>query len=175
MDLNQWLDQQRRKSKQVNDKVDAALDFMRHQYGSNDRKILNEIRCIDFSKDVKGVSIAKRTILVGYKDPRVSPYKSSYFTRSGNPADRLGVSTVGRPAHYDHAKKKVTWEAGKTLDKVIRRYEVLIPLTPKDALMSTCAPAADTWSVQGKKVLAAGGGLQYLIPQANRFLKFLES
>ena len=108
MDLTQWLDQQRRKSKQVNDKVDAALDFMRHQYGSNERKILNEIRCIDFSKDVKGVSIAKRTILVGYKDPRVSPYKSSYFTRSGNSADRLGVSTVGRPAHYDHTKKKVT-------------------------------------------------------------------
>lgn len=174
MKLSDWLAQQHRKSKQVNDKVEVALAFMRLHYGSNDDKILSEIRCIDFSKKVEGVFISRGTILVGYKDPRVSPYRSSYFTRSGHTADRAGISTVSRPAYKDRETSK-QYSAQTTLEKVIRRYEIMVPLTPKDALMSYCSPAADTWSIEGKKVLAAGGGLQYLIPEANRFLRFIES
>ncbi len=172
MQLSNWLEQQRRKSKTVNDKVDLALAFMQNHYGNNDRKILSEMRCIDFSKQVEGVGLDRGTILVGYKDPRVSPYRSSYFTRSGHPASRLGIATESRPSYKDRKTGK-KYSADTTLEKVIRRYEVMVPITKKDALMSYCAPAADNWST-GKKVLAAGGGLQYLIPQANRFLRSIE-
>ncbi|MCC9603419.1 hypothetical protein LOC67_22960 [Stieleria sp. JC731] len=173
MQLADWLSQQRSKSQEVQAKVDLAIAFLRRHYGEKDSKILSEVKCIDFSKDVAQVSLDRGMILVGFKDPRISPYRASYFTLSGHPAHRLGVSTHSRPNFVDRVTHK-RFTADVTLAKVIHRYKVLVPVPKDDALMSYCAPAADTWSQQ-KKVLAAGGGLQILIPRANRFLQFIET
>jgi hypothetical protein len=166
MTLQQWLAQWTHKSPAVQARVQVALDFLRRHYGPTrtgpalDEKILGEIRCIDFSHPVELPMLPAGTALVGTKDPRVSPYRAVYFTKSGHPADRLGISTVG-------ALKTNP----KVEEKALYRYEVLVTVPRGEALQSVCAPAADTWSVQGRKVLAAGGGLQYLIPNMNRFLR----
>ena len=172
--LSDWLAAQRRKSADVNGKVDVALAFMRLHYGTDDDKVLSEVRCIDFSRAVQHVRMMKGEIFVAYKDPRVSPYKGSYFTRNGNSADRAGISTLTRPSYKDRDTGK-TWSADTALERVIRRYEVMIAVPPTEVLLSYCAPAADTWSIEGKRVLAAGGGIQFLIPNANRFLRYIES
>ncbi len=59
------------------------------------------------------------------------------------------------------------------LDKVLYRYDVIVAIPSGEVLESTCAPAADTWSIAGRKVLAAGGGLQYLVPNMNRYLRYV--
>jgi hypothetical protein len=163
MTLQQWLDQWKHKSQAVQDRVRIALDFLQKHYGSGHAdKVLSEIKCIDFSHPVELPAIPPGTKLVGSKDPRVSPYRAVYFTRSGHPAGRLGVSTAG-------ALKSNP----KVLDKVLYRYEVLVPIPSGEVLQSVCAPAADTWSIEGQKILVAGGGLQYLIPNLNRFLRYV--
>ena len=162
MTLDQWLDQWKHKSPAVQARIATALDFLRKHYGTRQDKIFSEIRCIDFSHPVKLAALPAGVQLVGSKDPRVSPYRAVYFTRSGHPMDRLGISTAGG------LRTNPT-----VMDKVLFRYEVLVAIPPGEALESTCAPAADTWSIPGQKVLAAGGGLQYLIPSMNRYLRYV--
>ncbi len=162
MTLTDWLAQWKHKSAAVQARVDVAYQFLTTHYGTaRPDKILGEIRCIDFSHPVTTPTLAVGTPLVGSKDPRVSPYRAVYFTKSGYPAERLGVSTSGSLKTDP-----------KVLDKVLYRYEVLVTIPVGEVLQSICAPAADTWSLKGKKILTAGGGLQYLIPKMNRFLRY---
>jgi hypothetical protein len=163
MTLQTWLAQWTHKSKDVESRVNTALAFLRKHYRDNDGKILSEIRCIDFSRPVRQPSLHRGDILVGVKDPRVSPYRAAYFTRSGYPAQRLGVAAEGNLRTNP-----------KILPKTLYRYEVMVPIPEGEVLESICAPAADTWSIQGRQVLVAGGGLQYLIPSMNRYLRFVE-
>lgn len=168
MDLNQWIDQQTRKSVSVQKRVDVALQFLRHHYGvMNEQKILSEIRCIDFSRPVETPTMPPGTVLVGSKDPRVSPYRGAYFTKPGHPADRLGIASEGNLSH----RGKVI--DPKTRDKVLYRYEVLVMIPKGEVLQSICAPAKDHWSIAGRQVLVAGGGVQFLIPRMNRYLRYL--
>lgn len=164
MTLQQWLDQWLRKPPAVQARVQTALDFLQRHYGAaRADKILSEIRCIDFSRPVELPFIAPKTILLGSKDPRVSPYRAVYFTKSGHQADRLGIAPSG-----------ALRTSPKVLDKVIYRYEVLVAIPAGEVLQSTCAPAADTWSIPGRRLLAAGGGWQYLIPNMNRYLRYID-
>ncbi len=164
MTLQQWLEQWKQKSKPVQDRVTVALDFLQRHYGrSNDAKILSEIRCIDFSHPVSLPSLLRGTHLVGSKDPRVSPYRAVYFTKSGHPVSRLGVSSEGNLKHSPSVR-----------EKALHRYEVMVSIPSGEVLQSICAPARDHWSIRERTVLVAGGGLQYLIPAMNRYLRYLE-
>jgi hypothetical protein len=107
-------------------------------------------------------AIPAKTILFGSKDRRDSPSRTVYFTKPEHAVDGLGVATSGR-LRTDP----------KVLDEVPHRYEVLVPIPSGEVLQSICAPDADTWSVQGRTLLAAGGGLQFLIPNMNRYLRFI--
>ena len=162
MTLQQWLDQWEHKSPDVQKRVGVALGFLQTHYGEGADRVLREIRCIDFSHPVDLPMIPARTTLVGSKDPRTSPYRAVYFTRPGHPLDRLGVSATG-----------ALRTSPKVLPKALYRYEVLVPIPPGEALRSTCAPAADTWSIEGRNILAAGGGVQYLIPNMNHYLRYV--
>lgn len=175
MTLEKWLEGKQAtsgNSPEWQTRVDIALTFLKSHY-AHEGQILSEIKCIDFSKEVSTPMLARETMLVGFKDPRISPYRSKYFTKSGYSAQRLGISTYGRPSFKDR-ETGATWTAGSALEKVMLRYEVMVSIPPTEVLMSSCAPAADTWSLEGKTILAAGGGLQYLIPNANRFLRYIE-
>lgn len=162
MTLQAWLAQWKHKSIDVQQRVETALRFLRDHYGDREDRVLSEIRCIDFSRSVRLPSLPKGERLVGAKDARVSPYRAVYFTRSGHPIQRLGVAAEG------NLRSNPT-----LLPKVLYRYEVLVPIPVGEVLESICAPAADNWSVQGQRILVAGGGLQYLIPRMNRYLHFV--
>lgn len=175
MTLEEWLEGKQStsgNSPEWQTRVDIALGFLKSHY-QYDGQILNEIKCIDFSKEVSTPTVARDTMLVGFKDPRISPYRSKYFTKSGYSVQSLGISPYGRPSFKDR-KTGASWTAGSVMEKVMHRYEVLVSIPPTEVLMSSCAPAADNWSLEGKTILAAGGGLQYLIPNANRFLRYIE-
>jgi hypothetical protein len=43
------------------------------------------------------------------------------------------------------------------------------------ALESVCKDGIDTWSIQGESKPVAGGGWQYKIPEAYRYLRFVEA
>ena len=163
MTLGQWLEGWTRKSVEVQTRVKTALDFLQKHYGNNGAKILSEIKCIDFSRSVGLPNLMQGTKLVGSKDPRISPYRAVYFTRSGHPAERLGISTDGNLKSNP-----------KILAKVLNRYEVMVGIPCGEVLESICAPASDSWSIKDRTVLAAGGGIQYLIPKMNRYLRFIE-
>ena len=172
MTLEQWLDQWTRKSVDVQERVQVALQFLQRHYGkTRSEKILGEIRCIDFSHPVSTPTLARGITLVGSKDPRVSPYRSTYFTRSGYPVSRLGVSSSGNLFTRKDAPKR--YENLRILDKVLNCYEIVVAIPEGEVLQSVCAPAADTWSIKDAKVLAAGGGLQYLIPRMNLYLRYV--
>jgi Bacterial toxin 46 len=161
--LDRWLEQWTHKSRSVQDRVQVALDFFWKHFGTGcPDRILSEMKCIDFSHSVDTPMIPRGITLVGSKDPRVSPYRAVYFTTPGHPADRLGIAPSGNLSTNP-----------TVMDKVQYRYQVLVTIPPGECLQSTCAPAADTWSVQGQKILAGGGGLQYLIPKMNRYLRFV--
>ena len=168
MNLNQWLDQMTRKSNEVQKRVHIALKFLQKHYGvPKEDKILSEIRCIDFSHSVSTPPLPAKTMLVGSKDPRVSPYRATYFTKSGHPVQRLGVATSGNISRHGNVLDATV------RDKVVLRYEVLVPIPQGEVLQSICAPARDHWSIHGQKALVEGGGLQYLIPNMDRYLRHI--
>jgi hypothetical protein len=161
MTLQQWLDQSQQQSREVQDRVRLAVDFLQRHYGvARAERVLSEIQCIDFSQPVELPAIPAQTILVGSKDRRDAPSRTVYFTKSA--IDDLGAASNGRLRTNP-----------KVLDEVPHRYEVLVPIPSGEALQSMCAPDADTWSVEGRKLLAAGGGHQFLIPNMNRYLRFM--
>lgn len=163
MTLQQWLDQSQHESREVQDRVRLAMDFLQRHYGvGRAERVLSEIQCIDFSQPVELPEIPAQTILVGSKDRRVAPNRTVYFTKSEPPVDGLGVAASG-PLRTNQ----------KALDEVRHRYEVLVPIPSGEVLQSMCAADADTWSVEGRKLLAAGDGLQLLIPNMNRYLRFM--
>lgn len=155
-----WKAQFAHKPLPVQQRLAVAEGFLRKHFPHiSDDHLVSELRCADYSKPVSVVSIPAGTQLIGYKDPRVSPLRGTYFSRPGNSADRLGISPIG------NLRSDPT-----LMEKVINRYEVRVTIA--EALESTASPAADTWSVKGRRVIANGGAVQYVIPQPQRYLTY---
>jgi hypothetical protein len=120
---------------------------------------LYEVDYIDFRYPVRDVRIERGTRLWGYKDPRVSPLMTTFFCIPGTPVEILGV-------HGSGALKTNP----KALLKTLNEYEVLV--TVPHALESVCADGLDSWSLPGQKHQVGGGGWQYKIPEARRFVRY---
>jgi hypothetical protein len=160
MSLAEFKGQFAQKPQAVQDRLAVAEAFFRKHFPhANDDQLASELRCIDYSKPVSVVSIPATTQLIGYKDPRVSPLRGTYFSKPGNPLERLGIAPIGNLR-----------TSARILDKAYNRYEVRV--TVPEALESIAAPAADTWSVKGARILSDGGGTQYVIPQPQRYLTY---
>lgn len=123
---------------------------------------MGEIDYIDFNYPVRIVKIPVGTRLWGFKDPRVSPLHrwNSFFTIPGIPIDILGVANVGNLKTNP-----------KVLDKKLNVYEVMVEV--RGALESVCKEGIDTWSVKDPNlsVPVEGGGWQYKVPEAFRYLR----
>src|SRR5262245_59912236 len=115
---------------------------------------MHEIAFIDFNYPVRDMRIETGTRLAGFKDPRVSPLRTTFFCIPGTPAQILGV-------HVADLKTNP-----KTLDKVLNEYEVLVAVP--HALQSVCADGIDAWSEQAQAYPVVGGGWQYKIPHPER-------
>jgi hypothetical protein len=120
---------------------------------------IGEIAFIDFNYPVRDVRIEKGTRLAGFKDPRVSPLRTTFFCISGTPVDILGVHPVGNLKTNP-----------KAAIKVLNDYEVLV--TIPHALESLCADGIDAWSEKGHADPVAGGGWQYKVPHPERYLRY---
>src|SRR5262245_41323355 len=120
---------------------------------------LGEIDFIDFNYPVRDVRIEKGTRLSGFKDPRVSPFRTTFFCIPGTPAEILGVHTAGNLKTNP-----------RTMNKVLNEYEVLV--TIPHALESVCADGIDAWSEQGHAHPVAGGGWQYKVPNPERYIRY---
>lgn len=120
---------------------------------------LGEIEFIDFNYPVRDVRIEKGTRLAGFKDPRVSPLRTTFFTNPGTPSAILGVHHAG------------TLKTNPTaMQKVLNLYEVLVPVP--HALESVCASGIDAWSMHRHAHPVAGGGWQYKIPHPERYVRY---
>ena len=133
----------------------AATDFYR--VFCPDR--MGEVDCIDFNYPVRDVRIEKGTRLWGFKDPRVSPLKTTFFCIPGTPVQILGVHGSGNLKTNP-----------KALLKVLNEYEILVPIP--HALESVCADGIDAWSAQGRAHSVTGGGWQYKVPHPERYLRY---
>jgi putative RNase toxin 46 of polymorphic toxin system len=118
-----------------------------------------EIDFIDFNYPVRDVRIEKGARLSGYKDPRVSPLKTTFFCIPGTPVQILGVHHIGNLKTNP-----------KALLKVMNEYEVLVPIP--HALESVCADGIDAWSEQRQAHPVSGGGWQYKVPHPERYLRY---
>ena len=118
-----------------------------------------EIDYIDFNYPVRDVRIERGTRLWGYKDPRVSPLLTTFFCIPGTPTEILGVHGFGTLKTHPTAR-----------GKVLNEYEVLV--TIPHALESVCADGLDAWSVKGQRHAVTGGGWQYKVPDARRFVRY---
>jgi hypothetical protein len=120
---------------------------------------MGEIDYIDFNYPVRDVRIDKGTRLWGFKDPRVSPFRTTFFCIPGTPVQILGVHNVGTLKTNPRA-----------MQKVLNEYEVLMPVP--HALESVCADGIDAWSERGQAHPVAGGGWQYKIPHPERYVRY---
>lgn len=118
-----------------------------------------EIDYIDFNYPVRDVRIERGTRLWGYKDPRVSPLMTTFFCIPGTPAQILGVHGIGTLKTNPSARLKV-----------LNEYEVMVAIP--HALESVCASGLDAWSMRGQTHPVAGGGWQYKVPQASRYVRY---
>jgi len=120
---------------------------------------MGEVDFINFNYPVRDVRIDKGTRLWGFKDPRVSPLKTTFFCIPGTPREILGVHGVGTLKTHPTA-----------MQKVLNEYEVLV--TIPHALESLCADGVDAWSEYEKRHDVSGGGWQYKVPQAHRYVRY---
>jgi len=123
---------------------------------------IGELDYIDYNYPVHDTRIEKGTRLWGYKDPRVSPFMTTFFCPSGTPREILGVHGAGSVKTNP-----------RVMPKVLNEYQVSV--TIPHALLSLCASGIDKWSERGKLHEVAGGGWQYKIPQPSRYMTYTTS
>ena len=132
----------------VRARIGTALKFMKEKFPKwTLDDLVSRLKGIDFSKPVELVELAPNDVLAQQFNGRVG----QWFTKAGTPIDRLGIAPGQRRF---------------TLWKVTARAQ---------ALESTAAAAADTWTDPGlRKILVSGGGKQYLVGGDPRgFLEYL--
>lgn len=156
--LDLWMEQWAAKPEHIRANLNTAHRFLTTHFGADDA--LSRIRCIDFSHPVRLPRIPRGTEFVSFVDPRIPPQRSTSFTLPGYSTWSLGISNVSRPPQGSMALKRFA-----------RRFVVAVEIPEGDVLESVCAPARDHWSIENQIVLAAGGGIQFLIPWATRYLR----
>lgn len=122
---------------------------------------MDEIEYIDFHYPVRIVRLPAGTKLWGFKDPRVSPLHkhNTFFTIPGGSISISGVHNQGNLRVNP-----------KVLAKTLNEYEVMTEVPA--ALESVCKDGIDHWSVKDVSVPVKGGGWQYKIPDAFRYLRY---
>jgi hypothetical protein len=121
---------------------------------------IGELAYIDFNYPVRDVAIQKGARLWGFKDPRVSPLRTTFFCVPGIPNQALGVHVAGNLKTNP-----------KVMAKVLNEYEVLVAIP--NVLESVCADGVDTWSERGAHHQVFGGGWQYKVPHPERYVRYI--
>jgi hypothetical protein len=116
-----------------------------------------QMAAIDWSKPVKigpPPSMPPPEEFVQWQAPGNIPPSGGYFSTPGTPPEQLGIG-----------RKATAWKDPKrpVVEKV--PYAFRVDGAPQ-YIQSTAAKAVDTWSAQGTRQVAAGGGRQWFVPTA---------
>jgi hypothetical protein len=103
----------------VRGRIGTAARFLLRN--KSEGEVLDHLKAIDFSREVKEVTISKNDILVQRYNGRVG----EYFARTGTPGENLGISMAGR---------------------IFKRYRLKPGFQSIRALESNTTPVVDTWT-----------------------------
>jgi hypothetical protein len=110
---------------------------------------LSFLRGIDLHHAVREIVLTPGAVLAAFRHAAQNPFRL-FDTNAGTSPHSLGVNPSGRE---------------------FRRFRVTAPVT---VLESRCASARETWSDPDVRQAFAGGGLQYIVPRAERVLALLQ-
>lgn len=142
----------------------TALKFFHTQMATLPPSMaLNFMLATDLSRSVKAIQLSSRDNLIAFRSGYESPFKL-FYTRTGGSKQTSGINPFGRTAV---------------------RFKVRMPCP---ALESYTTGAKDVWSMVADyqrltlaprdgsfSVMAAGGGIQLIIPKSYRFLEVVST
>jgi hypothetical protein len=129
--------------------LSAALAFFDQRMPSlspGDR--LAFVKGMDLHGPVRELTLTSGTTVAAFRKASENPFKL-FYTKAGTSVDRLGINTASRS---------------------FARFRVVQAVT---VLESRCAAARDTWTDADHIVVAAGGGVQYIIPDSAQVLRVI--
>lgn len=130
--------------------VAAALRFFAiHMPLLSPEEQLSFLRGVDLHRTVSEISLAQGVVLAAFRYSTQNPLRL-FYTKAGVSPHTLGVNPTGRR---------------------FRRFRVALPVR---VLESHCASARETWTEPDSRQAFAGGGLQYIVPTAERVLVILQ-
>jgi hypothetical protein len=97
---------------------------------------------------VREVGLSPPTTVAAFRYSTQNPYRL-FYTRAGTSVDVLGINPAGRS---------------------FKRFKVVLPV---QALESRCIAARESWTDPDSREAFAGGGIQYIIPQAEHVLTLM--
>jgi hypothetical protein len=130
--------------------VATALRFFAvHMPLLSSEEQLSFLRGVDLHRTVSEISLAPGVVLAAFRYSAQNPIRL-FYTRAGVSPHTLGVNPTGRK---------------------FRRFRVAVPVR---VLESRCASARETWTDPDARQAFAGGGLQYIVPAAERVLVLVQ-
>ncbi len=127
--------------------VQTALDFFyRHMPELPRRLRLAFLRGMDLSKPVRELTLVSPCTVAAFRKCNEDPFKL-FYTKPGTGIDRAGLNPS---------------------DRQFIRYRLVRTAT---VLESRCSPALDIWTDDRHYFQAAGGAIQFIIPESYRYLK----
>jgi hypothetical protein len=127
----------------------VALDYFHFHMPSLPRTLrLAFLKAMDLSQPVKAHTLSPPLEFAAFRKCNEDPFKL-FYTKIGTGMQHAGLNPANRS---------------------FLRY-TLISAVP--VLESRCAPALDTWTNDRSFFLAAGGAVQYIIPDSFRYLKLV--
>jgi hypothetical protein len=106
---------------------------------------LSFLRGMDLHSPVRELTLAPPAVLAAFRYSSESAFKL-FYTKAGTSPQTLGINPGGR---------------------VFRRFRVVMPAV---VLESRCTAARQTWTDPDSRQAFEGGGLQFVVPNAERVL-----
>jgi hypothetical protein len=128
--------------------VTTALDFFdRYMPTLNREKRFGFLKAMDLSRLVQTQTLSPPAMLAAFRLPDEDPMKT-FYTKAGTSAHDLGINTR---------------------DRQFRRFRVLRPVV----VLESWTTGVNSRMVPGLTGIASGGGRQYIVPDAARYLELV--
>ena len=130
---------------------------------------LSFLMAMDLSREVRPVWLHRGDRIIGFRKPTQSPF-ALFFTRRGNSAHKSGIDTETREVvHFD---VRTSVEALESYTTAANDFWTRAPT--RSASEGTVTPRGLLYfgSAFSTGILAAGGGLQLIIPRSYEFVLF---
>ena len=141
----------------VQENVGTALEFFDCRMPTlNDATKLGFLRGMDLHKEVRPEWLHSGSQVAAFRRAG-EPLFKLFYTKPGTSPHHLGIVPLGRKFHRFHVRQPVEALASRAADFIY-------------ASADDATAGLKTWALPG-----GGGGLQYIIPDADRFLEIVAS